>query len=106
MHTYRYFVRIALLISAFGVLAWSQAVSTSQIQGIVQDASGLVVPGAAIRATQTDTGAVRNVTSEADGRYVLPSLPVGPYTLEVSKQGFATYLQTGIVLQVTPAFRY
>ncbi|MBI2185494.1 MAG: carboxypeptidase regulatory-like domain-containing protein, partial [Acidobacteria bacterium] len=32
--------------------------------------------------------------------YVLPNLPVGPYRLEVSLQGFRTYAQTGIVLQV------
>src|SRR5207245_2509400 len=27
-------------------------------------------------------------------------LPVGPYRLQVEAQGFSTYLQTGIVLQV------
>ena len=40
------------------------------------------------------------VTTGADGRYVLPNLPIGPYRMEVSKQGFATYVQTGIELQV------
>ena len=32
--------------------------------------------------------------------YVLPNLPIGPYRLEVTKAGFSTYVQTGIVLQV------
>ena len=72
----------------------------SQIQGTVNDASGSAVPGAEIKATQTATGAVRVVTSNEDGSYVLPDLPVGPYRLDVSKQGFSTYVQTGIVLQV------
>ena len=30
----------------------------------------------------------------------MPNLPTGPYRLEVSLQGFRTYVQTGIVLQV------
>ena len=81
-------------------VAWAQSQNTAQIQGIVQDASGAPVPGAQVKATQTDTGVSRVVDSENDGVYVLPNLPVGPYRLEVSKSGFSTYIQTGIVLQV------
>src|SRR5581483_11002632 len=95
----RFLARICLLMS-FGVLAWSQAASTSQIQGVVQDATGLPVQGAEVKATQTDTGTSRSATTSPDGTYVLPNLPVGPYRLEVSKEGFNKYVQTGIVLQV------
>ena len=77
--------------------AWAQ---TSQINGSVRDASGLAITGAAIKATQTATGVVRTTDSGADGDYVLSNLPVGPYLLEVSKEGFSKYVQTGIVLQV------
>ena len=77
---------------------WAQ--STAQIQGVVSDESGSAIPGAEVRATQTDTGAIRTATSGANGEYVLTSLPIGPYRLEAGKQGFATYVQTGIVLQV------
>jgi hypothetical protein len=66
----------------------------------VQDASGSAVPGAEVKATQTATGSVRTVVSADDGSYVLPNLSVGPYRLDVSKSGFATYVQTGITLQV------
>ncbi|HEY6343108.1 MAG TPA: TonB-dependent receptor [Bryobacteraceae bacterium] len=78
----------------------AQAVSTAQVNGTVRDASGAAVPGAGIRVTQTGTGQVRTANSGADGSYVLPNLPVGPYLLEVSKSGFAKYVQTGIVLEV------
>ncbi|OFV93007.1 MAG: hypothetical protein A3H28_13160 [Acidobacteria bacterium RIFCSPLOWO2_02_FULL_61_28] len=77
---------------------WAQA--TAQINGRVQDASGSVVPGAEVRATQSETNVVRTTITEADGSYVLINLPIGPYRLEVSKEGFATYVQSGIVLQV------
>jgi hypothetical protein len=77
---------------------WAQ--STAQIHGSVQDSSGAAVPSAEIKATQTDTGFTRTVTSGADGGYVLTNLPIGPYRLEISKGGFSTAVQTGIVLQV------
>src|SRR5437763_950289 len=59
-------VTALLLVSA---AAWAQ--SSAQITGSVKDATGAAVPGAEIKATQTATGAVRTVTSGADGGYVL-----------------------------------
>jgi hypothetical protein len=81
-------------------LVWGQAASTAQLNGVVRDSSGLAVPGAEVKATQTATGAVRTATTESDGAYALPNLPIGPYMLEVTKEGFSKYVQTGIVLQV------
>src|SRR3989441_2534494 len=100
MRTLASVAKIVVLGISLGVLGWAQAVSTSQINGTVQDASGAVLPGAEITATQTDTGAVRMTISNETGSYVLPNLPVGPYKLEVSLPGFRTFLQSGIVLQV------
>ena len=97
MKTVRGFLLFAIVL-ALALNAWGQA--TAQIQGSVQDPSGSAVPGADIKATQTATGAVRTATTGADGRYVLPNLPIGPYRVEVTKTGFATFAQTGIVLQV------
>ncbi len=79
------------------------AQSVSQIAGTVRDASGLAVPGAEVTATQTDTSLVRTAVTSADGAYVLPSLPIGPYRLEIRKTGFSTYVQNGVVLQVDTA---
>jgi hypothetical protein len=78
----------------------AQTISTSQIRGTIVDASGAPVPGAQITLTQTATGAVRTTTSGSDGVYTLPELPVGPYQLTVTKQGFNKYVQNGIVLEV------
>src|SRR5438552_354700 len=90
-----------VLMCAFTCLGLrAQSVATSQIQGTIQDATGSAVPGAEVKVTQTETGAVRTVTSGADGGYVFANLAIGPYRLEVSKTGFSTYVQTGIVLQV------
>jgi hypothetical protein len=79
-------------------LAFAQAVS--QISGTVTDESGAVVPGADVTATQTGTGTKRTAVTNASGEFILPNLQIGPYRLEASKQGFRTYVQTGIQLQV------
>src|SRR5258708_13826040 len=81
-------------------LAWSQAISTSQINGTVRDATGLAVPGADVKAVQSETGLVRTASTNAEGGFVLTNLPIGPYQLEIGKEGFSKFVQSGIVLQV------
>jgi hypothetical protein len=89
---------LVLAGALFSISLYAQG--QAQIQGVVLDASGSAVPGADVKATQTATGALRTVTTGADGAYVLSNLPIGPYRIEVSKQGFTTYVQTGIILLV------
>src|SRR5712691_4860104 len=91
----------AIVVLAFGVIsAFGQAVNNASMHGLVTDPSGSVVVGAQVNAMQTSTGLVRGTVSGADGSYILPNLPVGPYQLEVRMAGFQVYTQKGIVLQV------
>src|SRR5216117_1756560 len=87
---------IICLMSPAG--AWAQA--TTQISGTARDASGAVLPGVQVTATQTETGIARTTVTNETGFYVLASLPLGPYRLEATLPGFRTFAQTGIVLQV------
>jgi hypothetical protein len=98
MRLLRSLLYLAVFAFVLGACLWGQA--TSQIQGVVLDPAGAAVPAAEIKATQTDTGVVRTTTSGGDGTYVLANLAIGPYRVEVTKSGFSTYVQTGIVLQV------
>ena len=91
-------LKIALLSALTTAAVWAEA--TAQMHGVVSDPSGAAIPGAMVKATQTDTGIARIVTTESDGSYVIPNLPLGPYQLEVNKVGFSTAVQMGIVLQV------
>src|SRR4051794_23176724 len=85
-------------MAVFSTCAWAQA--TAQIHGTVQDSSGAAVAGAEVKATQNETAASRTVTTGSDGAYVFTNLPLGPYTIEVSKEGFSKAVQSGVTLQV------
>src|SRR5881396_4337027 len=89
---------IGLILLLMNAPVWAQA--TAELNGRVTDESGGVLPGVTVTVTQTDTGFTRSVVTEANGLYVVSNLPTGPYRLEIALQGFRTYVQTGIVLQV------
>jgi hypothetical protein len=91
---------ILILLLVLPITFWAQATAVDQIAGTVRDASEAVIPGAQIKAVQTETGFVRVTSSGTDGTYVLTSLPIGPYEVEVSAPGFKSYKQRGIILQV------
>ncbi|MGA6953847.1 MAG: carboxypeptidase-like regulatory domain-containing protein, partial [Candidatus Acidiferrales bacterium] len=73
---------------------------TATISGTVADPTGAVVAGATVTATNVDTGVAISQTTNAQGFYSFPELPVGKYTIDVQKPGFKAYRQTGLVLDV------
>lgn len=80
--------------------ALAQSASAADIEGLIKDSTGAALPGASVVATHVQTGVARTVFSNADGRYRLPALAVGEYTLKITLDGFATVERSGIVLQV------
>jgi hypothetical protein len=90
---------IHVLLACFWVLNAGAQV-TSKITGTVSDPGGATIPQAQIQLTNTATNIVRTTISGADGTYAFSELAAGPYKLEVRKEGFQAYVQSGIVLQV------
>src|SRR5437660_95894 len=78
----------------------AQQVAVAQVSGQVADPSGAALAGASVKMTEIDRAIVHAVTSDVNGNYLFPGLPVGRYRLEISKQGFKTYVLTDIVLHV------
>src|SRR5436309_4991447 len=59
-----------------------RSVTTATIAGVVQDASGAVIPGVTVTAKNVETGATRTATSDEGGRYTVPELTLGDYEVE------------------------
>ncbi len=85
----------------FGAVSVGLAqVVTANLQGVVTDSSGAVVPGATMTAVNQDTGLTRETTSNEEGFYRFNLLPRGRYELRGAKAGFATGSLKGINLTV------
>ena len=77
----------SLLLMFAGVIAEGQVVGGSS-SGTVHDPNGAGVSGATVLVRQVETGATRTLTTEGDGRFFAPSVPVGHYAVTVKQEGF------------------
>src|SRR5664280_642477 len=90
---------------AFSVFAVASLFAqTTSLSGTVSDPTGAVIPKATVTVTNTQTGAKRTDTSDAQGRYTIPQLPPGTYSLMAQVAGFNDLTIQRIELLVnTPA---
>ncbi len=95
--TYLLLVGIVLLSLESGN-AFGQATASATIQGTVTDHSGAVVAGAQVVAKNKANDVSRTTTTSDVGYYQFELLPVGTYTVTVTKTGFAGFAQTTEIL--------
>jgi len=79
------FLPAIILLITLG--AFGQA-NTGSITGVVADQNGAVVPNATVNVTNQGTNEKRTVQADAEGRYEVPSLPTGVYSVESTASGF------------------
>ena len=72
----------------------------SEINGTVVDAGKALLPGVTVTATNQDTGLERVTVSSTEGKFTLPTLLPGTYTIKAELQGFQVTNLTGIVVNV------
>jgi carboxypeptidase family protein len=80
--------------------ASASAQTTGSISGTVKDPSGSVIPDIAMICRNVETGVQQNGTTNVDGVYVFPTLPVGHYEIETFRPGFKPYKRSGLVIDV------
>ena len=94
-------MRLITLTSLLFVSLMHAQETTGNITGRLFDESRAAIPGVEVTATQTETGMSRTTRSNADGSYVFPNMPIGPYQITASHAGFKKAVETGMQLRVS-----
>jgi hypothetical protein len=89
-----------LLAALFVIFAGQALAQEATILGTVTDPTGAAVANATITITNTETGVVRALPSNADGQYVAPDLVIGRYNVRATAAGFKGSEQKDLVLDV------
>src|SRR5215472_6495956 len=69
------------------------AQTTGELRGTVKDPTGLPISQAKVVVKAEGTGAQRSAATDLKGEFVLQSVPVGSYVVEISSAGFKTFSQ-------------
>ncbi len=98
------FFRLVLLVLALGGTALplaAQSRTTAAVRGTVTNQAGEPLSAAVVTLRQEETGTLKRVATNAEGRYLILQLqPGGPYTLLVQSLGYADATLEDIHLQV------
>ena len=93
-------VRVCLAVAA--VIALLPAAAFAQegtIAGTVRDASGAVMPGVTVEVTSPALiEKVRSATTDQNGQYRIPALPIGTYTVTFTLEGFSKQQRADVIL--------
>lgn len=85
------------LLCVPGLFAQTEA-TTGLISGFVVDESGGALPGVTVTLRNTATNFERTVVTGDGGRFRAPLMPLGPYTITTTLEGFATLVREGLQL--------
>lgn len=90
-----------LITFVLATIAFAQAqATTGLIQGTIVDPNGAVVQGATITVKNTGTGFERSTTSNSDGFFSLPLLPLGKYQVTTEAKSFSKSVLEGLEVNV------
>src|SRR5437867_6132039 len=96
---------VALLLCCVLPTTTFSQTSNATLGGTVSDASGALIPGVTVTATNSGTGIVTTVVSNEAGAYQFASLQTGTYTVTAELPGFQTQARNGVALGVSQQVR-
>ena len=91
------FLVFLFLLTVTSVFAQSQA-TTGVIEGTVMDATAASLPGVTVTAKNTATNFEQTTVTDRAGRFRIVLLPLGPYTVTATLEGFGTVAEKGLDL--------
>jgi len=99
-HVMMYVVTFLFAMTLLGAhqVALAQQTPAGRLIGTVVDPDGAVVPGADVVAKDVTTNAEYRAKTNADGYFLLPSLPVGTYAVTVTAPNFKSTVVRSVVL--------
>jgi hypothetical protein len=95
----------AIVPAIFAIAAHAQLATTTSLVGTVSDASGKVIPGATVTATETGTLDHYTATTNEQGYYTVEFARVGVYNVTAEHTGFQKVTKTGIVVDINQTVR-
>src|SRR5580692_3811825 len=95
----------AVLATALLLVGSAFAQSTGTITGTVYDTTGSVIPNTPVTVRNQGTGEERITSTDSAGIYLVPSLPVGTYRVEVKATGMQPTAATDLDVQVATVTR-
>src|SRR5205809_8004090 len=92
---------VASVLASLGrsVPAFAQ-VANAVVTGSVTDAQGGLLPGVTITVTNAESGVVRTIVTQTEGRYRLGGIPPGRYNMTAELPGFANVEVKDITLTI------
>src|SRR2546426_8604159 len=84
--------RATVVVCLFFAMDGLAQVINATLSGTVTDATGALIPGVEITATETETGVVSTALTNEAGTYQFPSLQPGPYRVGASLASFQTQI--------------
>ena len=92
------FVGVALILPAS---IKAQSSPTGSLSGVVQDANGAILAGVTVSVRNTGTGQTRTATTNNEGSWTIPVLPVGIYEVTIELAGFKRMVRQNVAVEAS-----
>lgn len=93
-------VSLVVLLFALVAVIPGQIANEGAVLGVVTDGTGAAIVGAQVTVENLDTRFTKTVSTGGAGSFEILALPIGPYSVMVSLQGFKTWKLEGLVLDI------
>src|SRR6187402_2229323 len=89
---------LSLALLGPGLASAQTRVTGADLEGVVRDDTGAVLPGVGITAVNVDTALSRSTATDTSGRYMLPAIAPGVYTVTAELFGFGGQSRANVPL--------